>query len=194
VAKPVSCRRGSVAWRFRAWSSVPTAGSWPERYGDVRRCLLETIAPIDLQHWCAELSRVFDEQLIQWQMLGAAKPLVLTEGDTDPTYIRAALGLLGGQDLLSALDIRAVGQQGKQGSINAGVNGLNHTRNLIEAHPDLLKQPVMLLYDCDSRKPPVQAIDSALGLEARHVTLQTPEQAPDADSSRPAAGVRRQTT
>lgn len=87
-------------------------------------------------------------------LAGATKPLVLTEGDTDPVYIRTALDLLGATDLLSAVDIRSVGQQGKQGSINAGVAGLNHTRNVIEAHPDLLKQRVMLLYDCDSRKPP----------------------------------------
>jgi hypothetical protein len=93
------------------------------------------------------------EDDLQAALAGAAKPLVLTEGDTDPVYIRTALDLLGAPELLSAVDIRSVGQQGRQGSINAGVAGLNHTRNVIEAHPDLLKQRIMLLYDCDSRKP-----------------------------------------
>jgi hypothetical protein len=93
------------------------------------------------------------EDDLQAALTGAAKPLVLTEGDTDPVYIRTALDLLDAPELLSAVDIRSVGQQGRQGSINAGVTGLNHTRNVIEAHPDLLKQRVMLLYDCDSRKP-----------------------------------------
>ena len=95
-----------------------------------------------------------EEDDLQKELAFSDRPVVFTEGETDPIYIRTALELLGHDDLLAQLDIRCVGWQTEQGSINTGVTGLNHTRNVIEGHPDLLKQRVLLLYDCDSRKPP----------------------------------------
>ncbi len=83
------------------------------------------------------------------------KPLVLTEGETDPKYIRTALELLNRQDLIDALDIEWVGTQGPQGPLNTGQKGLDHTRNVLEANPGLTGRKVLLLYDCDTNKPPV---------------------------------------
>jgi len=97
-------------------------------------------------------TRAFEHGL-QSALAEATKPLILTEGDLDPQYIKKALELLGENEMLASVEIRAVGQQGKQGAVNSGVTGLNHTRNVIEAQPDLLKQKVMLLYDFDSKKP-----------------------------------------
>lgn len=83
-----------------------------------------------------------------------SKPLVFTEGETDPMYIKAALELLERKDLLDALDIEWVGTQGRQGPLNTGQKGLDHTKNVLEANPDLTGRKVLLLYDCDTNKPP----------------------------------------
>jgi AAA domain, putative AbiEii toxin, Type IV TA system len=98
-------------------------------------------------------TKAFEDEL-QAALTDTTKPLIFTEGELDPQYIKTALELLGENEMLASVEIRAVGQQGKQGPINSGISGLNHTRNVIEAHPDLLKQKVMLLYDFDSSKPP----------------------------------------
>lgn len=81
------------------------------------------------------------------------KPKVLTEGETDPKYIKTALELLGRRDLADALDIEWVGAQGRQGPVNTGQKGLDHTRNVLGANPDLTNRRVLLLYDCDTNKP-----------------------------------------
>jgi hypothetical protein len=38
--------------------------------------------------------------------------------------------------------------------LNIGQKGLDHTRNVLEANPDLTPRRVLLLYDCDLNKPP----------------------------------------
>lgn len=83
------------------------------------------------------------------------KPLALLEGETDPIYVQTALELLGRTDLLDALDVEWVGATGPQGGVNTGKDALNHTRNVLEANPDLYNRRVLLLYDCDANKPPV---------------------------------------
>jgi len=82
------------------------------------------------------------------------KPLVLTEGETDPIYIRTALKVLGKNKLLEQLDIEWVGTSiGKGKSINTGDSGLNSTRDVLLANPQFLTRKVLLLYDCDTKKP-----------------------------------------
>jgi hypothetical protein len=79
--------------------------------------------------------------------------LVLTEGETDPIYIRTALELLGKPKILDQVDIEWVGASVGQGkSINTGDSGLNNTRDVLLSNPKFLTRKVLLLYDCDTKK------------------------------------------
>jgi hypothetical protein len=97
------------------------------------------------------------EQDLEEALRAGSKPLVLTEGETDPKYIKAALELLERRDLLDAVDVEWVGTQGPQGPLNTGQKGLDHTRNVLGSNPGLTPNKVLLLYDCDSNKPPEDA-------------------------------------
>ncbi|MFM7364596.1 MAG: hypothetical protein ACKO11_08895 [Cuspidothrix sp.] len=82
------------------------------------------------------------------------KPLVLTEGETDPIYIKTALELLGEKEILVQVDIEWVGISIDQGkSINTGESGLKNTGDVLLSNPKFLTRKVLLLYDCDTRKP-----------------------------------------
>ncbi len=84
---------------------------------------------------------------------GSSKPLVLTEGETDPIYIKTALELLGEKDILEQVDIEWVGASIAKGhSINAGDSGLTNTRDVLLANPQFLTRRILLLYDCDAKK------------------------------------------
>ena len=84
------------------------------------------------------------------------KPLVLTEGLLDPLYIQAALAQLGHQELLNSFDVEFVGIEDENGTRYGGDQGLNHFRNMYEANSSLFHRPILLLYDCDTRKPDEQ--------------------------------------
>ncbi|HII07389.1 MAG TPA: AAA family ATPase [Methanotrichaceae archaeon] len=93
------------------------------------------------------------EDSIQKRLLESTKPLVLTEGETDPIYIRTALDLLGHKDLLDQLDIDWVGRKDEHGnSINTGKDSLNTAKRFIEANPNASNRSILLLYDCDANK------------------------------------------
>jgi hypothetical protein len=82
-----------------------------------------------------------------------SKYLVLTEGETDPIYIRTALDLLEKQEILEQVDIEWVGLSVDKGkSINTGDSGLNNTRDVLLSNPKFLTRKVLLLYDCDTKK------------------------------------------
>ena len=84
------------------------------------------------------------------------KPLVLTEGPLDPLYIQAALAQLEHQELLNSFDIEFVGIEDEKGTRHGGDQGLNRFRNTYEANSSLFHRPILLLYDCDTRKPDEQ--------------------------------------
>jgi len=92
------------------------------------------------------------ESELKTLMQEGIKPIVLTEGETDPKYITAALEALGRNDILERLRIEWVGKENNQGPLNTGVKGLDNTRNVLDANPDILKHRLLLLYDCDARK------------------------------------------
>jgi hypothetical protein len=81
------------------------------------------------------------------------KPLVLTEGETDPIYIKTSLKLLGENEILAQVDIEWVGISiGKGKSINTGDGGLKNTRDVLISNPKFLTRKVLLIYDCDTDK------------------------------------------
>jgi hypothetical protein len=85
-------------------------------------------------------------------MLEGTKPIVLTEGETDPDYINAAIDVLGRKDILKKLRVEWVGKKNSQGPMNTGSHGLDNTRKVLDANPNILKHRLLLLYDCDARK------------------------------------------
>jgi len=93
---------------------------------------------------------------IEKRFVRGTKPLILTEGPLDPRYIQASLARLGEGELLNAFDIDFVGLEDEKGTHYGGDKGLNHFRNIYEANPSLFHRPILLLYDCDTQKPPEQ--------------------------------------
>ncbi|MDM3848303.1 MAG: hypothetical protein PT116_25600 [Aphanizomenon gracile PMC638.10] len=101
--------------------------------------------------YCKKINAVKDE--VQATVEKGDKPLVLTEGETDPIYIKTALELLGEKEILVQVDIEWVGISiGKGKSINTGDGGLKNTRDVLLSNPKFLTRKVLLIYDCDTDK------------------------------------------
>jgi hypothetical protein len=92
------------------------------------------------------------EDEIKKRLSAQQKPLVLTEGQLDPRYIRTALELLGEEKFSEVFDIEFVGLDDTKGGRHGGKSGLDHFRNTCEANPWLIHRKNLLLYDCDSNK------------------------------------------
>jgi hypothetical protein len=101
--------------------------------------------------YCKKINAVKDE--VKATVEKGDKPLVLTEGETDPIYITTALELLGEKEILGKVDIEWVGTSiGEGKSINTGDGGLKNTRDVLLSNPKFLTRKVLLLYDCDTNK------------------------------------------
>jgi hypothetical protein len=101
--------------------------------------------------YCEKINAVKDE--VKATVEKGDKPLVLTEGETDPIYIKTALALLGEKEILAQVDIEWVGISiGKGKSINTGDGGLKNTRDVLLSNPKFLTRKVLLIYDCDTDK------------------------------------------
>ena len=96
------------------------------------------------------------EERVEQRFAAGTKPLVLTEGKLDARYIKTALSLLGEEELLGELAIEFVGIEDDKGTRFGGNKGLNNFRNIYEANPSLFHAPILLLYDCDTKKPEEQ--------------------------------------
>jgi hypothetical protein len=103
------------------------------------------------EYYCR--TRAFEDEIGR-QVLAANKPLVLTEGHTDVTYIRTALELLGHGDLLELSEIDEVGTSNKDGTKGGGHANLEAARKFLENNQRRFARHVLLLYDCDTQKPP----------------------------------------
>jgi hypothetical protein len=102
-------------------------------------------------NYCEKINAIKDE--VKATVEKGTKPLVLTEGETDPIYIKTALELLGEKEILAQVDIEWVGVSiGKGKSINTGDGGLKNTRDVLLSNPKFLTRKVLLLYDCDTDK------------------------------------------
>ena len=84
------------------------------------------------------------------------KLLVLLEGETDPTYLLTAARILGRDMLLEGADFNWIGAKDhKTGQgFNTGKDALNQALALLKAKPDLVKRPILLIYDNDANKAP----------------------------------------
>ncbi|WP_421246154.1 AAA family ATPase [Aeromonas sanarellii] len=78
--------------------------------------------------------------------------LVLVEGETDEKYINAAAKIL---DIdLGDIDIKWVGHFNENGGAEfTGDKALNQSLAFITANPTVVSNPIILLYDSDTRKP-----------------------------------------
>jgi len=125
----------------------------------------------------SELSAAYDafrktdqhRQEIQKVLIENARPIVFVEGDYDIRYINKAAELLGKQNVLSAVQL-------KDGSGYGNLDKIWKSYNTSMA--EVLRQRVLLLYDCDTQKkdanrgmvlkrviPSVAANPIAIGIE-----------------------------
>lgn len=104
-----------------------------------------------LNHFKA--TKEFQER-VKKDLSNSLKPLVLTEGATDPEYIRCALRLLGHSEILDSLEIDSIGSKTPNGAMGSGKDALNRLAILLENNPNILSHKTLLLYDCDLNKPP----------------------------------------
>lgn len=104
------------------------------------------------------LEALQDTQAFSKAMLDLAaqsgKLVVLVEGETDPIYLSTAVELLGRSTLNDLVEFEWVGAKDpKSGQgFHTGKDALNATANVLRAKPDLVKRPVLLLYDNDVNK------------------------------------------
>lgn len=75
------------------------------------------------------------------------KPIVFVEGATDQKYIQRASQLLGRQSLIESLELREGGGSGKLSKI---------WKDSVLPLTETLPQQVLLLFDCESQKPPAE--------------------------------------
>lgn len=80
------------------------------------------------------------------------KITVFLEGETDEQYLNKALALFYPQH--EEIIFEWIGRRiSKDKTENTGDKALNNARNLFLANPSLLKNEIVLLYDCDTNKP-----------------------------------------
>lgn len=109
------------------------------------------------------------ENVVEQKVLGATKPLVLVEGQTDVAYLKTALELLEHKDLLEQLELDEVGKSGREGTNGGGSTNLDAARKFLENNQSRFPRRVLFLYDCDTRK---EAED--IGLLSRRCIPQNP--------------------
>lgn len=96
------------------------------------------------------------EERVEQRFAAGTKPLVLTEGTSDARYIKTALSLLGEVELRDALAIEFVGIEDDKGTRFGGQSGLDNFKKFYERKPSLFHPSILLLYDCDTKKPKEQ--------------------------------------
>jgi predicted ATPase len=91
----------------------------------------------------------YEEELNDW-LFKSNKPIILTEGETDPIYIEAALRLRGLDHVLAKIEIRSVGYKEGKNAIGTGMAELDAVFKTLKQNEKLSNRLVMLLYDCDA--------------------------------------------
>lgn len=105
------------------------------------------------------------EDKVSAELSASEKPIVWFEGPLDERYFKCAAQLLGFEDIADSFNwIGALAN--KQGPFNTGDTALNHALALFKANPEFTKRKIVLVYDCDTKKPN-ETIDNVtvMGLE-----------------------------
>jgi hypothetical protein len=98
-------------------------------------------------------TKAFEDNIIARLQKGN-KPLVCTEGETDATYINAAIDILGFPKLKNAVEVVSIGKKTGKGSEGSGSSALETARKLHLNNPLLFARRIVLLYDSDEKKAP----------------------------------------
>lgn len=101
---------------------------------------------------CYKDTKAF-EDTIQDIAKADTKPLLLTEGELDVDYIKAAIDILGFESLGSDLEIDWIGKNQEGKALNGGSTALDKAAATLKHNPSLIRRKVILLYDCDTHKP-----------------------------------------
>ena len=92
------------------------------------------------------------ENKLESELAATQTPVVWFEGELDERYFKCAAKLWGYKDLIDSFNwIGALGN--KSGPYNSGDTALNHAVSLLRANPEFTKRKVVLVYDCDTKKP-----------------------------------------
>lgn len=80
-------------------------------------------------------------------------PIVWLAGETDPIYFETAARMLNYDDLANNI-FRWIGyREGAGKTANTGDPALSKAFNLFKAHPNIVNQPMVVLFDSDANKP-----------------------------------------
>lgn len=92
------------------------------------------------------------EATVAARLSASEQPTVWFEGEFDERYFKTAARLLGYDELVDLFSwIGAPSEAG--GPFNSGDTALNHARKLLKANPRFSSRKVVLVYDCDTKKP-----------------------------------------
>lgn len=83
-----------------------------------------------------------------------SQPKVWFEGETDPIYFKTAAALHGLSNILDLVEMEWIGAKDPNSGqgFNTGKDALDKASNLLTAKPNLVKNHVILVYDCDANK------------------------------------------
>ncbi|MEY2701959.1 MAG: hypothetical protein RLY43_592, partial [Bacteroidota bacterium] len=77
---------------------------------------------------------------------------IFVEGETDEKYFNKCLEIFNKTDL--PIQFKWIGMINKNGNVEfTGSSALNQTKIFFNANPELVKEKIVLLYDCDVNKP-----------------------------------------
>lgn len=121
-----------------------TASSLDESLG-----LMPLVAPYIVEQ--TEMLRKQDEAVekLTAELSSANRPMVVVAGETDVSYIKAALSALR-PDLLSRVTIEHLGSAGSGGSKGAGDGALDSLVRHWQNNPALGGRKALAIYDCDA--------------------------------------------
>lgn len=118
--------------------------------------LMPVIAPY-IAEKVAALQEVKEEFLrLKERVSQVGRPLVVTAGETDERYFKAAIEQFD-PTLLSEVDVIRVGANGEFGSFGSGDAKLIGLLEQLNTRPELLTRKAVFCFDCDVRKLPASS-------------------------------------
>ena len=93
------------------------------------------------------------EHSIRQRLLSSQAPLILTEGQTDPLYLKTAAELLGFHDLVARVEFDWVGAPDVRGAQGGGKSHLDDALKFLKNNPQFQSRKILLLYDPETNKP-----------------------------------------